>query len=182
MRGRKPVPTVLRALHGNPSGTPYNKAEPKPSGDLSDAPAHLSQEQKEAWLYALTHSPPGLLKRIDRGALVVWVVAEDLHRQATIMQAKAGLLWRPTGSLQPQQSPYLPIINRQALIMLKAASELGFTPVSRPRVYAGQQAPGAGFSVPVVTAPAKARAAKAIREPTSLDDYLDSAPTRETTH
>jgi hypothetical protein len=34
---------------------------------------------------------------------------------------------------QPIQSPYLPIINRQGLIMLKAASELGFTPASCPR-------------------------------------------------
>ena len=32
------------------------------------------------------------------------------------------------------QSPYLPIVNKQAQIMLKSAAELGFTPVSRSRV------------------------------------------------
>ena len=34
----------------------------------------------------------------------------------------------------PVQSPYLPIINRQAEIMLRAASELGFSPTSRSRI------------------------------------------------
>ena len=34
----------------------------------------------------------------------------------------------------PIQNPYLPIVNRQALVMLKAASELGFTPAARPRI------------------------------------------------
>jgi phage terminase small subunit len=34
----------------------------------------------------------------------------------------------------PVQSPYLSILNKQAMIMLKAASEMGFTPASRSRV------------------------------------------------
>ena len=32
------------------------------------------------------------------------------------------------------QNPYLAILNKQATVMLKAASELGFTPASRPRI------------------------------------------------
>jgi hypothetical protein len=46
---------------------------------------------------------------------------------------------------EPTQSPYLPVINRQALIMLKAASERGFTPVSRPRIFRSGPAPGEGL-------------------------------------
>src|ERR1700686_2894977 len=93
----------------------------------------------------LTHAPAGLLKRIDRGALLAWVVAEDLHRQAATAQAKVGLLVRIKTKATadkddpgvPVASPYINIINQQAKIMLKAASELGFTPVSRPRIGAG---------------------------------------------
>ena len=34
----------------------------------------------------------------------------------------------------PIQSPYISIINKQASLMIKAASEMGFTPASRSRV------------------------------------------------
>lgn len=34
-------------------------------------------------------------------------------------------------------SPYLRIINHAALLMLRAASELGFSPAARPRLAAG---------------------------------------------
>jgi P27 family predicted phage terminase small subunit len=134
VRGRKPKPTLLADLHGRPSKTKPPPHEPKPvTGDLAEPPAWLSETQQDGWRYAIQHAPPGLLKRIDHGALLVWVVAEDLHRQATRAQARTGLVVKlPSGV--PMQSPYLPIINRQGLIMLKAASELGFSPVSRPRI------------------------------------------------
>jgi P27 family predicted phage terminase small subunit len=177
MRGRKPVPNVLREIRGNPSKlTRAARHEPKIVGDLSDPPDHFTEEQKTAWRYVLSHSPPGLLKLIDRAALAAFIAAEDLHRQAMIEQSKGRLLWRPPGSSQPQQSPYLPIINRQALIMLKAAEQLGFTPVSRPRVFAGAQPAGPGLNA--ISSKAKPRGRS--KEPVSLDAYLASAPPRPT--
>lgn len=165
MRGRKPVPSTLVELHGNPRGRKPKATEPKPAGDLFDAPDWLSEAQKAGWTYALRHAPPGLLKRLDRGALVVWAVAEDLHRQAVIAQSKiGGLISKLKGTQTFIQSPYLPIINRQALIMLKAASELGFTPVSRPRISAGLT-PGEGLNGDQTTPPAG-----------TLDDFLASDP------
>ena len=139
------MPTKLRMLHGNPRKVALPKFEPKPDGDLADAPNWLNEDQRTCWAYAMTNSPPGLLKRIDRGALVAWVVAEDLHRQAAIAQGKVGLLVRIKTRATigaddpgvPAASPYINIINQQAKIMLKAAGELGFTPVSRPRINAG---------------------------------------------
>ncbi len=69
----------------------------------------------------------------------MWVVAEDLHRQATIAVGKFGLITKSPQKGDPMQNPYLPIINRQATIMMKAAAELGFTPSSRSRVSLGDQ-------------------------------------------
>lgn len=176
MRGRKPVPTTLRKLHGNPRNAPLPKFEPKPDGDLSDSPGWFNEAQQAAWTYALQNAPPGMLKRIDRGALAVWAVAEDLHRQAATAQAQVGLLMRvktkatkgPDDPGIPVASPYINIINQQAKVMLKAASELGFTPVSRPRVYAGPPAPGLGFNVPAGAASEDGGM--------SLDQFLASAP------
>ena len=130
------MPTKLRVLHGNPRKVALPKFEPKPDGDLADAPTWLNEDQRMCWVYAMVNSPPGLLKRIDRGALVAWVVAEDLHRQAAIAQGKVGLLVRIKTRATigaddpgvPAASPYINIINQQAKIMLKAASELGLRP------------------------------------------------------
>ena len=83
-----------RELHGNPRKTALPKFEPKPAGDLLDAPDWLSEGQRTSWTYALINSPMGLLKKIDRAALLAFVVAEDLHQQAASSQAKVGLLVR----------------------------------------------------------------------------------------
>jgi P27 family predicted phage terminase small subunit len=139
MRGRKPVPTLLADLHGRPNkGRKPNPGEPKPAGELSTAPDWLSATQKATWDYAMRCAPPGLLKQLDRSVLTVWVVAEDLHRQATIAQTKVGgLVSRIKDTPVFITSPYLAIINQQAKVLLKSASELGFTPVSRPRISTG---------------------------------------------
>jgi len=47
----------------------------------------------------------------------------------------------------PIQSPYLSIANRQAEIMMRIASEFGFTPPSRSRISAPTEAPSALFDL-----------------------------------
>lgn len=165
MKGRKRQPSMLIALHGKPGGRTPPKGEPKPVGDLKDAPAWMSEAQKLNWDYAIEHSPPGMLKKIDRGALAVWVVAESLHRAACEQQATVGLIVKAPVTGAPIQSPYLPIINRQGLIMLKAASELGFSPVSRPRI---------GLVTPFGDAAETKHGKNGPKR--SLDSFLDDAP------
>jgi len=181
MRGRKPVPTTLRELHGNPRKVALRKFEPRPDGDLSEPPDWLSEGQRASWTYALTNSPAGLLKRIDRGALLAWVVAEDLHQQAATAQSKVGLLVRIKTEATagkddpgvPVASPYINVINQQAKIKLKAASELGFTPVSRPGIQAGAVPPGR----PEWTPDDRGRKPRP-----SLEEFLDSHPDSQMKH
>lgn len=137
--GPKPTPTHLRLLKGDRHKERINEWEPKPKGDLFEPPDWLTADQRDGWTYAIANLPPGLLKRIDRSLLAIWVVAENMHRRACIMQAKldassdAPMLTRSPNKIAVQ-SPYLPIINRQALIMLRAAEQMGFTPASRTRI------------------------------------------------
>ena len=144
MRGRKPKPTALHRLEGtfNVTDHRHRAREPIAPGDLqSNPPAWMTREQKEVWQYAIEHAPKSLLKMIDRGMLAVWVLAEDQHRLASEMQAKID-----TGSALPLLtkdkngmavvSPYIGIINRAGLRMLRATSELGFSPAARPRLVA----------------------------------------------
>ena len=134
MRGRKPVPTHLKVIRGNPGKRALNHDEPKPEGDLVEPPNWMSEVQKAGWNYAIENAPVGLLKKLDRSVLAVWVVAEDFHRRAVEQIEKFGLLTKAPNTGLPIQSPYLAIVNRQAGIMLKSAEQLGFSPASRSRI------------------------------------------------
>jgi P27 family predicted phage terminase small subunit len=94
----------------------------------------MTEGQKAGWNYAVEHAPLGLLKKLDRSVLAAWVVAEDLHRRASEQVEKLGILTKAPNTGLPIQSPYLPVLNKQAQIILKAAEQLGFTPASRTRI------------------------------------------------
>ncbi len=142
MRGRKPKPTVLHALQNTTNVTRHRARtrEPKLDGALkATPPAWMTESQRAGWRHALKHAPRGLLKPIDRGVLAVWVEAEDRHRTAAVQQARLDansehpLLMKTSEGLT-YVSPYLNILTKAALLMIKAASELGFSPASRPRI------------------------------------------------
>lgn len=123
----------MKVLNGNPGKRPLNKNEPLPAGELIDPPDHLSDPQKEAWRYAVENAPRGLMKLLDQSVLETWCVAQVLHRAANDQVTRYGMIVKtPTGAWI--QNPYLSILNKQALIMLKASGEMGFTPASRTKV------------------------------------------------
>lgn len=49
MAGRKPLPTQMHVLHGNPGKRARNAKEPKPRPGLPPVPKHLSPRAKAAW-------------------------------------------------------------------------------------------------------------------------------------
>lgn len=137
MKGRKPKPTLLKLIQGNPGKRALNADEPVPPGALEKSPSWLTRRQKIAWNYAIENAPAGLLRRLDRSVLAVWVVAEDLHRQAVEEGRKFSLVGKTAnGTLMP--NPYISVANVQAKVMLKAAEQLGFTPSSRSRIHVEQ--------------------------------------------
>lgn len=132
--GRKPKPTYLKILEGNPGRRPLNVNEPLPDGDLSAPPDWMPAEQQRVWREAIEAAPEGLLKRLDASVFTVWVVACATHQDAAEKVARYGSVVKSPVLGQPIQSPFVGIMNRQAQIMLKAASEMGFSPSSRSRV------------------------------------------------
>jgi P27 family predicted phage terminase small subunit len=76
----------------------------------------------------------GVLSSFDRGPLAAYCIAYALWIEAIEMVQKHGAMIKsPKGF--PIQSPYLSTVNRQAEIMLRIASEFGFTPASRSRIF-----------------------------------------------
>ena len=139
MRGRKPTPTHLKVVRGNPGHRPLPANEPLPARELSAAPDWLDPDELAEWNHAIEQAPRGMLRSLERDVLAVYVSALVMLRRATLAQRKLGegkdlpfLAKTPNG--MAVQSPYLGIINKQRLIVLKAAAELGFTPSARTRV------------------------------------------------
>ena len=135
-RGRKPKPAEIHVLRGNPSKLPANRtAPPKSEKDIGEPPAHLNPQQKRDWRLIVKNAPPGVLTSTDRAALLTWVVAYDTHREAMKGIEKEGLITLGSQGTYIKH-PYVAIQDKQAEIMLRASSELGFTPSSRSRVHA----------------------------------------------
>ncbi len=137
--GRLPKPASLKILNGKPGHRPL-PSDPVAEGDLTAAPEHLSEAQRAGWDYAIAHAPLGLLKLIDRATLTSFVVAEDMHRRATIEIEKMALMVEHPTSGATIENPLLGVLTKQSTIMLRAAAEMGFTPSSRSRVKVGEPA------------------------------------------
>jgi P27 family predicted phage terminase small subunit len=138
MRGRRPKPTRLKVLMGNPGKRPMNANEPRPEVAIPECPAELGSVARREW-DRMAHQLASLriLTQLDRAALAAYCGAYAMWAEATEAIQKYGTMVKsPSG--YPVQSPYVAIANRQAEIMMRIASEFGFTPASRSRIAAPQ--------------------------------------------
>ena len=136
MRGRRPKPTRLKALTGNPGKRPLNVQEPRPEPVVPECPQALGPVARREWERLVGElSALHMLTNLDRAALAAYCGAYALWAEATEAIQKYGTMVKsPSG--YPIQSPYLAVANRQAEIMMRIASEFGFTPASRSRIVA----------------------------------------------
>jgi P27 family predicted phage terminase small subunit len=134
MRGRRPKPTRLKVLTGNPGKRPLNHAEPRPLPAIPECPPELSETARREW-NRLTGELAALnmITNLDRAALAAYCTAYALWIEANEAIQKFGLMIKsPSGF--PVQSPYVAIANRQTEIIIRISSEFGFTPASRSRI------------------------------------------------
>ena len=123
MRGRKPKPTALKIIEGNPGKRPIRGSEPKPLATQPSCPAHLSPTAKAEWKrLAQTLNRVGLLTQADRAALAAYCQAYGRWVEAERKLAETPtLLKTPAGYVQP--SPWLGIANKQLELMAKSMAE-----------------------------------------------------------
>ncbi len=148
MRGRHPKPTRLKQLTGNPGKRPLNQNEPKPEPSVPDCPKELGLLAQQEWNRLVAElGPLRLLTALDRGALASYCGAYALWAEAIEKIGEYGAMIKaPSGF--PVQSPYLAIANRQTEIMMRIASEFGFTPASRSRISTPSKAEPSLFDRP----------------------------------
>ena len=114
MRGRKPKPTGLKLVEGNPGKRAVNKREPRPEVRVPTYPAHLCPAAKAEWkrlaqeLFVL-----GIVTALDRAALAVdrqaygrWAEAErKLAETPMLLKLPSGCIRQACPSCVPGATP-----------------------------------------------------------------------------
>lgn len=137
MPGRKPKPTALKKLAGNPGKRPLNEAEPIPPSGVAACPTDLSPDAQTEWnRIAPDLIEMGVLSRIDTAALAAYCESWARWRDAERNLRKFGsVIKAPSG--YPIQSPYMTIASKALEQMRKFLVEFGMTPSSRSRISSG---------------------------------------------
>jgi P27 family predicted phage terminase small subunit len=134
-KGRKPEPTKLKILKGNPGHRKLPENEPMPDFDIEiKPPEFLDEYALEEWNYIFEglHAM-GVICSVDRSALAAYCCSHSIWRKAIEELNKLGLTEQTTnGNLI--QSPYVGIANKASSDMLRVAAEFGFTPSARARL------------------------------------------------
>ena len=123
-RGRKPKPTAMKELEGNPGKHPLNTSEPKPNKKAPACPKWLEPEAKKEWRrLAKQMEAIGILTEVDMAAFAGycqayarWKEAEEFITQhGTIVKTPSGY-WQqvPQVSIAPVSYTHLDVYKRQA--------------------------------------------------------------------
>jgi P27 family predicted phage terminase small subunit len=135
MKGRKPKPTVLRMLEGNPGKRKINAREPKTPAGVPECPDFLDDEARAEWFRTVpVLQEMGLLSRADRSALAAYCTAYSRWVQAEALVKKLGVIVKSPEKGFPMKSPYLTVADQALEIMRKLMVEFGLTPSSRSRI------------------------------------------------
>ena len=136
MRGRKPKPSALKILYGNPGKRPLNKNEPKPPPEIPDPPDHLDDVAKKEWSrITKLLSDLKLISQLDMAGVAAYCVAFSRWADAEKKVAKHGIIVMSPDKKFPMKSPYLSVAEAAMEAMRKMLGEFGLTPTSRARLH-----------------------------------------------
>lgn len=134
MAGRRPKPTVVKALAGNPGKRPLNANEPKAPASSGRAPRGLGEEAGRFWRrYAPVLAELGVLTLVDEPALhmaaehyeVALRAATQLHTEELIVEGHDG----------PRKNPLAQILRDNSTALRGFLTEFGMTPAARSRIH-----------------------------------------------
>lgn len=136
-RGRKPKPTAMKELEGNPGKHPLNTSEPKPNKKAPACPKWLEPEAKKEWRrLAKQMEAIGILTEVDMAAFAGYCQAYARWKEAEEFITQHGTIVK-TPSGYWQQVPQVSIAQQNLKIMQSFCSEFGLTPATRARIIAG---------------------------------------------
>ena len=135
--GRRPKPTAMKELAGNPGRRALNYNEPRAIVCMPSCPMVVTGEaRKEFRRIARLLANMGVVVEADRALLIAYAVAYGRWMDAEKIIAEQGVVLK-TEKGKLIQNPYLLVSNRAFGQMCKLATEFGLTPASRSRVSVG---------------------------------------------
>ncbi|MFY0690769.1 MAG: phage terminase small subunit P27 family [Paracoccaceae bacterium] len=146
VRGRKPVPSAIKLIQGNPGRRPVKKEQSRTAALPPSPPSALKGDALREWKRVTKAlGPLYMLSQLDRAVLAAycsaygrWKSATDALTAAAKHSPYCGLLIETTnGNLV--QNPIVGIQRRAADDMVKFGTEFGLTPSARSRL--GLQVP-----------------------------------------
>ena len=147
MKGRKPTPTHLRLLRGNPGKRAINRDEPQPHEvtDVPEAPPFLTEYARQEWQRIASELRYlHLLTLVDLNPLAAYFMAYSRWRtaeEALAEMTKDDPKWRGFivygAQGTPVKNPLVTAVAKAAADMVRYASEFGFTPAARCRISSG---------------------------------------------
>lgn len=136
--GRKPKPTALKLIEGNPGKRPVNKNAPKPKPVAPPCPASLDAVGKACWRRnAKVLEPLGLLTEADRDALYRYCQAYSISESAWAYISQAGVLVArqhgktENGKAEAVKNPAVQVWRDTVSVMQHEAAKFGMTPSDR---------------------------------------------------
>lgn len=133
-RGRKPKPTALKVLEGNPGKRNLNTKEPQPVKKAPRCPAWLDEEAKKEWKrMAKQLEALGILTEVDMAAFAGYCQAYARWKEAEEFISQHGTIVK-TPSGYWQQVPQVSIAQTYLKIMNKFCEQFGLTPSARSRI------------------------------------------------
>jgi len=135
-RGRKPKPTALKVLEGNPGKRPINTNEPTPPAGDVKCPSWLLPEAKKEWKrLAASLEAMGVLTIADLTAFAGYCQSYARWREAEEFITQHGSIFKtPSGYVQ--QVPQVSIAQQNLKIMQSFCTEFGLTAACRARIIA----------------------------------------------
>ena len=133
MAGRRPKPTALKILEGNPGHRPLNTQEPLPTSGIPPMPEGLSKKAKREWekvvplltsMKVLTEADGEALSRYCEACALAKEANQEIDKYGLTVQGATGL----------KKNPAVAVYMEAVRTMRAFMSEFGMTPASRSRL------------------------------------------------
>jgi P27 family predicted phage terminase small subunit len=138
VRGRKPKPTHLKVIAGNPGKRPLSSDPIRLPSFQVDPPEFLDDYGKAAWRQVVpVLVEKGMFTKLDHVALATWCAAYSQWRRAMEALEKVGADTYETVGKNGNMfraRPEVGIANEAIRTMTRVGSEFGFSPAARLRL------------------------------------------------
>jgi len=136
--GRKPKPTAVKELEGNPGRRPLNGTEPRPVAEAPPMPEHLDAEGRKAWEWLTGELEQ--MRILARSDVAIMTLYCDTWSQYVGARKQLGPLGPAGFVLRSEKGGFYinPLLNVEASLKKQLAgylSELGLSPSSRTRLH-----------------------------------------------